>query len=297
MLTISTEAYLFKGQALMPTRMFRNIEFVAIIVVAAIAAMVYYSLTILWPQILGDVYGLSVSEIGIQSSVVGGGVLLGQAVGGIAISYLPKVKWQVIFLSCAAVGCIAGLACINAGNHATTIALGVLGCFFIGWIDNITFPGVTLLWEAQDIGAATGILGSLRALGGAIAQALYVTIFSNKLTKYLPEYIAPAAIQAGLPESSLPSLFAGLSTGNFTAVPGYNTQIGTAVGQQSIRAYSDSFHIVFYATIPFGALLILAAFFVPNMEKYLGGNVARRLQHVSKLNRNRSQEEVAKETV
>jgi Fungal trichothecene efflux pump (TRI12) len=267
----------------MPTRMFKNVGFVALIIVASIAAMVYYSLTILWPLILSEVYSAGIVEVGIQSAVVGGGVLLGQTCGGFALSYLPKVKWQTIFFTAAAASFIASLSSMDATSHARTIALGLLGCFTIGWVDNITFPGVTLIWEPQDIGAATGILGSIRALGGAVAQALYVTILTNKLTKYTPEYVSPAAVKAGLPESSLPALFAGLTTGNFSAVPGINTQIEGVVAEQVKRAYIDSFHVVFYATIPFGVLLVIAACFVPNMDKFLGNNVARRLQHMGKL--------------
>jgi MFS family permease len=41
------EAFVFKGQALMPPRLFKKIEFVAIVMVATIAAMVYCMFSIL----------------------------------------------------------------------------------------------------------------------------------------------------------------------------------------------------------------------------------------------------------
>ena len=153
----------------------------------------------------------------------------------------------------------------------------------IGWVDNITFPGVTLLWEAQDIGLATGVLGSIRAIGGAVAQALYVSILTNKVSVYLPKYVVPAATSAGLPSSSLPALFAGITAGNFTAVPGITPEIIAATGAATSKAYLESFRIVFYATIPFGALLIFFAVLSPNFEKYLSMNVAKRLQNMGKL--------------
>jgi hypothetical protein len=156
----------------------------------------------------------------------------------------------------------------------------------------LVFAGVTLLWEPQDIGLATGVLGSIRALGGAVAQSIYVSIFTNKLTSNLPAYVAPAAQAAGLPASSLPALFAGIATGNFTAVPGINAQITAVVGVETIRAYKDSFHIVFYSTIPFGVLLIAAAFFVPDMEKYLTKDVARRLQRMGSKDGEVSQRDI-----
>lgn len=153
----------------------------------------------------------------------------------------------------------------------------------IGWSDGITFPGVTLLWEAQDIGLATGVLGSIRALGGAVAQALYVSILTNKVTAYLPRYVVPAATSAGLPATSLPALFTGITTGNFTLVPGITPAIIAATGAATQKAYLESFRIVFYATIPFGVLLIIFACLSPNFEKYLSMNVAKRLQNMGKL--------------
>lgn len=132
--------------------------------------------------------------------------------------------------------------------------------------------------EPQDIGLATGILGSVRSAGGAIAQALYVSVLDNKVKMYLPEYVTPAAIAAGLPSSSLPSLYAGITAGNFSAVPGISDGIVEVVGEEVKRAYISSFQVVFYVTIPFSVLLILASCFVPNMEGFLGMNVAKRLQ-------------------
>jgi MFS family permease len=143
------EGFFCKGQALMPPRLFKNIGFVGIVGVAAIAAMVYYALTVLWPTILGSIYTTDSLKIGLASSVVGGGILLGQLFGGFAISYLPKVKWQLIILSTLSTAFLGAEAGISITGYAAFITFGVLATFVIGWIDNITFPGVTLLFESQ----------------------------------------------------------------------------------------------------------------------------------------------------
>lgn len=124
------------------------------------------------------------------------------------------------------------------------------------------------------------MLGSIRAIGGAVAQTVYVSILTNKVATYLPEYVTPAAISAGLPEASLPQLFAGITAGNFTAVPGITPEIVAAAGLATQKAYLESFRIVFYATIPFGVLLIVFSCLSPNFEKYLSMNVAKRLQNM-----------------
>lgn len=278
------ESYFVKHTALIPPRLFRNIGYVAIVTCATVGAMIYYSMTILWPTIIGTVYTTNVLAIGWQSSVVGGGILLGQTLGGLAISFVPKVKYQTVIAACLSFAFVTSLSSISTGEagHTAIIALGVLACVSIGFVDNITFPGVTLVIQPQDIGLATGVLGSIRAAGGAIAQALYVSVLDNKLTEYLPANVAPAAVKAGLPSSSLPKLFAGITAGNFSAVPGITPQIIAVVGEQVTRSYIDSFKVVFYVTVPFGVILILAACFVPNMESFLGNNVAKRLQGMGK---------------
>lgn len=107
---------------------------------------------------------------------------------------------------------------------------------------------------------------------------IIVSILTNEVSSNLPKYVSPAVTSAGLPASSLPALFAGLTAGNLTAVPGITPAIATIAGAQTTRAYTDAFKIVFYTTIPFGVLLFVAACFVPDVEKYLTSNVARRLQ-------------------
>lgn len=148
----------------------------------------------------------------------------------------------------------------------------------VGIIDNITFPGVTLLWEAQDIGLATGVLGSIRGMGGAVAQALYVSVLTNQASQSLAKNVPVAAEGAGLSPKAIPAVFAGITAGSFSGVPGITPKIEAAIGGAVVQSYTKAFQMVFYATIPFSILLVLAACFVPNMDKYLHNNVAKKLQ-------------------
>jgi hypothetical protein len=182
-----------------------------------------------------------------------------------------------------------------------TIALGTLGCICtylsfpipsytnrglaVGYVDNITFPAVTLVIEPQDIGLATGVLGSLRALGGAVAQAVYVSVLNNEQAKNMPKYVGPAATAAGLPESSLPALLAALTAGTgVESVPGATDSVLAAATAALKIAYSESFRIVFYCTIPFSVLLIISSCFIPDMKNFLHYDVAKRLQDNTKDN-------------
>jgi hypothetical protein len=275
------EAYFCKVQPLMPPRLFKNVGFVAIVIIAVVGAMVYYSFTVIWPTLIQSIYTPNTTEIGLQSSVVGGGILAGQVLGGLFITYVPKVKIQTVTAAVLSFAFITSLVSLDQSRWAATIALGTCGLTAIGFIDNISFPGVTLVLEPQDIGLATGVMGSLRALGGAVAQALYVSVLNNKLAGYVPAYVTDAARAAGLPDASLAPLLADVSAGSatFADVPGITDAVASAVAGALTAAYTDAFRVVFYCTIPFSVILIAAAAFVPNMEEYLGNNVARRLQN------------------
>lgn len=276
----------------MPPRIFKNLGFVAVVTTSTIGGMVYYSMSILWPLILGTVYTTNVMTIGWQSAAQGGGTILGQVIAGVALTYLPKVKWQAIATSAGAAAFFAALASLEVNNRAQIIVLGILASTCVGWVDNIGFAGVSLLFEPEDIGLVFGVLGSIRTLGGGVAQALYVSVLQNKIAHYLPAYVAPAAVESGLPQSSLPALFAAIATGDFSSVPGITPQIAAAVAAQVKQAYISSFRMVFYATIPFGVILFLTSFWVPNFDKFLHSNVARKLQYNIREEEKQKQEAV-----
>ena len=98
----------------------------------------------------------------------------------------------------------------------------------------------------------------------------------------MPKYVVPAATDAGLPSSSITALFSAITAGDFSTVPGITPDIIEAVTYSLKIAYSQSFKIVFYCTIPFSVILLISSCFVPNMEQFLSTNVAKRLQGMSR---------------
>ncbi|KAH0542656.1 hypothetical protein FGG08_002979 [Glutinoglossum americanum] len=273
------EAHSGLNYPLIPMRLFRNIQWVAITVCATVGAMIYYSMSVLWPLVVGSLYTNDVTEIGWMSCVVGGGLLLGQVLGGFGIRYLPRMKIQMFIAALFVCAFVGGLGSVNQGNQSQTVALFIIGCVGVGYVEILTLSSVALVWEPEDIGLSTGILGSIRSAGGSVATAIYTSILTNKLATNVPKYVAPAATSAGLPVSSLPALFSGISTGSFASVPGINNEILAAITGPIKTAYAKSFSTVFLATISFSGLLVLAALLSPNVEDYLTGEVARKLVH------------------
>ena len=138
-----------------------------------------------------------------------------------------------------------------------------------GYVENLTLSSMALVWEAEDIGLVAEVMGSIRTALGAVAVSLYSSVLTNELTKFLPEYVTPAATGAGLPAKSLLVLFEGITTGVFTNVPGINEKILVVVGHAVKHAYAMSFRTVFLCMLPFGCLILTAAVISANVEEYL----------------------------
>ncbi|KAF2006282.1 fungal trichothecene efflux pump [Amniculicola lignicola CBS 123094] len=272
------EAYCGIEYPLIPMRLFKNRDYDAVVACASFGAVVYYALTVIWPTMIGALFTTDIKKTGWLSTAVGGGLLLGQILGGAGVRYVPRMKIQMTVAAVFCVAFVAACASSNASTESRTTGFLLIGVIAAGYIENLTLSSTAYLWDPADIGLVVGVLGAIRTAISAVATSMYSSILTTESSKYIPRYVTPAVLNAGLPESSLPALFAGITLGNFSAVPGISPEIIAATGEQVKHAYSLAFRTVFLCTLPFGALLLIAAVLSPNVEKYLTDEVARKLQ-------------------
>jgi len=259
-------------------QLFKNIKYDAIVACASIGGMVYYSMTVVWPTLVGALFTTNVQEIGWLSCAVGGGLLFGQILGGLGLRFLPRMKIQMTIAAIIMVAFVASLATVTEYSRTRTVVFLLVGAAAAGYIENLTLSSMALVWEPEDIGLVAGTMGSVRTACSSVATSMYLSILSNQLTKYLPQFVIPAATEAGLPSSSLTDLFAGITAGSLAKVPGMTASIEEVVGHAVKHAYAVSFRTVFLCTLPFGAIILVAAIISPNVEDYLTDDVARKLQ-------------------
>ncbi|KAF2465359.1 fungal trichothecene efflux pump [Lindgomyces ingoldianus] len=271
------ESYSGLEYPLIPMRLFKNIKYNAIVACASIGGMVYYANTVIWPTMIGALFTTDVTKTGWLSCAVGGGLLMGQILGGIGVRILPRMKIQMTVASVICVSFVGAIAASNQHTEHRTVGFLLIGTMAAGYIENLTLSTMALVWDAADIGLVAGVMGAIRTATSAVATSMYSSILTTEAGKYIPKYVAPAAVDAGLPESSLAALFAGITAGDFSAVPGISPHIIAIVSDQVKHAYSLAFRTVFLCTLPFGVLLLIAAVISPNVEDYLTDEVARKL--------------------
>lgn len=154
-----------------------------------------------------------------------------------------------------------------------------LSSFVVG---GILVPSATVaLTAAPDALVATTVALSLsiRVAGGSIGYSIYYNVFSGKLTSRLPEYVGRFAVNAGLDVNSAPEFVTAFltNTSALATIPGVDQEIISAATMGTRWAYADSLKYVWYTTIGFGVLSIVAAAALPNNRKYLTNRIAAQL--------------------
>jgi hypothetical protein len=108
------------------------------------------------------------------------------------------------------------------------------------------------------IATASGLMISVRSLGGAVGLAIYVAVFNHGIAANLGPKVAAATIPLGLPSKSIGPLIASLTSGDAAAakhVPG----VTLAIIKAAVLALEEAFVIAFrYVWISAGAFTLVA---------------------------------------
>ena len=257
--------------------LFKNRGYVGTILTAAIGSCVYYSANILWPIQISVLYETDVMMVGWWSCVIGAGAVIGQSLCGLFVRAIGRQKWQFVFTTCCLVAFTGGMAAATSNTRAMALGFITLASIMLGYLENVAFTIASFCLPAKDLGLALGLLGCVRSSIACIAQAVFVSVLTNRLTDNVPKYVAPAVTEAGLPAASLPDLFTALTTGNFSSVPGATTEVIGAAVAANQEAYTQSFKTVYLVSLAFGGIGIIAACNAPNIEKFFTEDIARKL--------------------
>lgn len=140
-------------------------------------------------------------------------------------------------------------------------------------------PCCSLHIPLSDLGIAHGSIGTFRFLGGLSVVPLSTSFINEKSTEKVLAYIANAVLLLGFLKNKIATFSKALAAGKPLTVKGVTPEIAAAGLKASREAWTYAFRIAFLATIPFGVIAMLSAWFVADPSKYFTQHVAVRLEH------------------
>lgn len=154
------EAFAKLEEPLVPTRLFRNGSWVAIIFLCAIGATVYYAFSIVWPQMVFGLYTSDQEYGGWLACLIGAGTNIGQLSSGLFGRHLGKQKWQLVGCMVIAVAFLGGelqpIILLNSRANLLKPALALLQQTRIQFLPSspsaVSLPGTSTVsdwpWQA-----------------------------------------------------------------------------------------------------------------------------------------------------
>lgn len=169
-----------------------------------------------------------------------------------------------------------GLSTIQPKDNFSAMAFVALAGIGFGSPLILVIAGVQLSTPHHLIATATAATTCSRAIAAAVFTAIFSAAFGARLEKYIPEYVSKAALQAGLPKSSLEAFIKALSSDNSAAlksISGVNLEIINSGVSALKQAYADGLRVVFIIAVPFGVLACIASLFLGDLRKAMNYGV------------------------
>ena len=147
------------------------------------------------------------------------------------------------------------------------------------WVTTLAYVASGLFVPQEELGVSAGLIGTFRSAGGSVGNAVFTVIANSVINKQLAPRIIAAALGAGFNPENLGLLIPAVIE-NAVGVPGVfaATNATEAVILATEQAFKDTyafaFRRVFLATLPFGVIGLIAAWFVKDPSHLLNNHIA-----------------------
>ncbi|KAI1377057.1 MFS general substrate transporter [Hypoxylon crocopeplum] len=131
------------------------------------------------------------------------------------------------------------------------------------------------------LSTATGLAFSARAIGGAFGSAVLNAIINGRLSSHYAAGVGAAAVEAGLPETSVPALLEALDAGQIgSGVDAATSAVWAAAVDASRWEYTYAYRLAWASVIPFVVLAIVAVALLKGVKDLMTEKVEATVEHV-----------------
>jgi hypothetical protein len=186
----------------------------------------------------------------------------------------------MLISSCMMTAGCGALAAARIDNINAVYGILVVAGLGIGGIVVPASIITTIICPDDLIATIAALTLSIRVIGGAIGYTTYYNVFYNKFVPILSVSVPLAAIKAGVDNFTSVVLAAELTGSSLINeilyLPGVDGNLTkwNAIVLAGQEAYAEAYPYVYYTSIAFGAVAIIASAFLGDISKYMDDHVA-----------------------
>jgi len=252
------------------------------LVITFISGANFFSILMFWPTQAFNVYGHDPIGVGVRGIPIGFSILAGACIVLVLLSVLKgHIKELLIAASVLMTAGCGSLAVADVNNLSQLWGLLVLAGLGVGGIVVPASIISAIICPDDLIATVTALTLAVRVIGGSIGYCVYYNVFISKFIPAATKYIGGAMVvklnitDLTLVEEAIKLTGASLLE-ELNAIPGIGGVPGAhelvvAAGQ---IAYAEAYKYVYYVSIAFGTISIIAACFLGDISKYMDDHVA-----------------------
>ncbi|KAF2404388.1 MFS multidrug transporter-like protein [Trichodelitschia bisporula] len=242
----------------------------------------FFSVLMFWPTQAFNVYGHDPVGVGLRGLPIGFAIMIGACVVLVLLS-VTKGKIMILMVGSTTLMTLGvGLIALSTRDNMNTM-YGILVLAGLG-IGGILVPAsiiTTIVCPDDLIATVSALTLAIRVVGGSIGYAIYYNVFLNKFTGFAKEKIAGTLIQGRILNATIIKEVIELTGQSLLEKikeipdihargPEFFDKIVVA-GQ---LAYAESYRYVYFVSIAFGVISIIASLFLGDITKYMDDHVA-----------------------
>jgi hypothetical protein len=251
------------------------------LIITFISGANFFSVIMLWPTQAYDVYGHDPVGVGIRGLPFGFGVFAGCVVTCVLLS-LPAtrghIKWLLFGASCIMTAGCGSVAVATTSNIELVYWLLFISGVGVGGIVLPASIVTTIICPDDLIATITALTLAIRVVGGAVGYAVYYNVFATKLVPNAAALLGRTCYENGIQTPSEIQAIVGLTLESLLppirTLPGVTDEIYEQLVVAGQQAYALSYPWVYYCSIAFGGVSIIASLFLEDISQFMDKHIA-----------------------
>ncbi|RDW80152.1 MFS multidrug transporter-like protein [Coleophoma cylindrospora] len=251
------------------------------LIITFISGANFFSVLLFWPTQAFNVYGHDPVGVGIRGLPIGFSILAGACI----VLWLLSVfrggnRALMIISSCMMTAGCGALAAARRDNIHSVYGILVVAGLGIGGIVVPASIITTIICPDDLIATIAALTLAIRVVGGAIGYTTYYNVFLNRFVPKLSVNIALACYKHKITSPETIVLAAELTGASLInkilELPGIdgNVTIWNDIVLAGQESYAYAYPYVYYTSIAFGCVSIIASVFLGDISKYMDDHVA-----------------------